>query len=205
MLKQNECSVFEECMSKKNSKVEKILEATIELVARSGLQHTPMSKVSKESGVSVGGIYHHFTTKEEIFLNAYIEIRREIATILFKNCSEENNFKEKFFISWRNFFDYLYKNPQKLSFLEQCSNNPELMKLAQTKINSSIAAYIGFIEEGIATGQIENMKISLLFALINGSVLQTVSLKIKDSSITEDDITKALEYCWKGLQPEGKV
>jgi AcrR family transcriptional regulator len=45
----------------------------LELIAEHGLQHTPMSLISKRAKASAGGIYHHFESKDEL-LNAVMDL-----------------------------------------------------------------------------------------------------------------------------------
>ena len=50
------------------TKKEKILETTLQLIAKNGLNASPMSMIAKEANVATGTIYHHFKSKEEIML-----------------------------------------------------------------------------------------------------------------------------------------
>ena len=57
-------------------KMQCILKATLELIAENGLHATPMSQVSKQSGVSAGTIYHYFSSKDVLINQLYLDIKR---------------------------------------------------------------------------------------------------------------------------------
>jgi AcrR family transcriptional regulator len=75
--------VFEEDTRHSGEKREAILEAALALVAEHGLQHTPMSLISKRARVSAGGIYHHFASKEDLLQTLHWRIMQEMIRAIF--------------------------------------------------------------------------------------------------------------------------
>lgn len=62
---------------KSEASVAKALEAALGLFSSQGFQATTMRQIAADSGLSVGNLYHHFASKEEIFrrlLDRYWEI-----------------------------------------------------------------------------------------------------------------------------------
>jgi AcrR family transcriptional regulator len=53
-----------------NAQRERILRATIECIARKGVEGMSMADIRKESGLSTGAIYVHFANKEDIVAEA---------------------------------------------------------------------------------------------------------------------------------------
>src|SRR5215218_6127000 len=58
------------------SKREAILDATLRLVARTGLHNTPISAIAREAGVAVGTAYLYFASKDELINELYLELVR---------------------------------------------------------------------------------------------------------------------------------
>ena len=52
--------------AKKNDKYEKILEASIRVLARNGYQHSTVSQIAREAGVGDGTIYLYFKNKDDL-------------------------------------------------------------------------------------------------------------------------------------------
>ena len=55
---------------KKEKSREQILEAAIKCFSEKGFQGTTIEEIIEEAGMSKGGVYHHFSGKEDIFLEA---------------------------------------------------------------------------------------------------------------------------------------
>ena len=45
-----------------------VLQTTLELITKQGIEATSLSQIIKESGVANGTVYHHFKNKDEILL-----------------------------------------------------------------------------------------------------------------------------------------
>ena len=50
-----------------------ILRSTLGLLAERGLYNTKIADIARESGASIGSIYHHFGSREGVFYALYIE------------------------------------------------------------------------------------------------------------------------------------
>ena len=183
-----------------NDKIDKIFAATIALVAENGLHNTPMSKICKLSGVSAGTVYHYFESKEELINKLYIHVKIEIGKKVFKEYNMADELKVRFEKIWKNFFYYLCENPVTFSFIEQCSNNPQIMDEVKEEIAKFHAPYIGFVSEGIEAKVFKPIQLPLIFSLIVSSINKTVELKLSgEIELTDKDIDDAFNYCWDGL------
>ncbi len=178
-----------------------ILDATMELIAEYGLHNTPMSQVSIRSGVSVGTIYHYFSSKEEIINTLYIEMKKESLDVAFHAYTKSASYKKRFFQIWMNYFDYLIANPLKLSFVEQCSTSPLITEETREATIRYYAPLIEFIEEGIKSQHLKKMEMELLLSLISGSLVSSAKLQLSGSFAFSDKHKRlAAESCWDGLK-----
>ena len=102
------------------TKREIILQTTLELIAQQGIQETPMSQISRESGVAIGTIYHHFGGKTEIINSLFIELKKEFSQALTSNLddyignknmsvkSAKKDAKAIFTIMWKNLYAFYF-------------------------------------------------------------------------------------------------
>ncbi len=184
-------------------KKQRILNATMELIAENGLHNTPMSQVSKRSKVSAGTIYHYFESKEEIINHLYLDLKKEIIDSAFHNYDRETPYQQRFFLVWRNFFDYLISKSHQLSFIEQCSTSPLISDKAKEAGHHYMKPLGEFTQEGIETGNLKKMDIQLIISLIYGSIVSTAKLQISGSlEITDEHREVAAQSCWDGLKAE---
>ena len=183
------------------NKKQRILDATLELIADRGLHNTPVSLISKRSKVSAGTIYHYFKSKEEIINQLYVEVKKRLMATTFAGDREDLPYKQRFLQFWKNSCNYLISNPLQLSFSEQCSTTPLITKEAREKGNSYLKPINEFLIQGIKNGYLRNMEIPLMLFLIAGSFLSTAKLHISGYlKVTEKQLTTAANSCWDGIK-----
>jgi len=108
----------------KADKREAILQAALELVAESGLQHTPMSLISKRANASAGIIYHYFTSKEDLLTSLYSRIKGEMGRAIVAADDPAQPLAKRFQTLWLSIFRYCLAHPQEMAFLEQYESVP---------------------------------------------------------------------------------
>jgi TetR/AcrR family transcriptional regulator, repressor of fatR-cypB operon len=118
--------VVKEDNIQKGEKREAILQAALELVAENGLQHTPMSLISKRSGASAGIIYHYFESKEDLLESLYWRIKKDKARALVASDDPRQPLAKRFQTLWLSIFRYCLSHPQEMAFLEQYASVPRV-------------------------------------------------------------------------------
>ncbi len=101
-----------------------ILETTLRLLTDYDLQATSMAMISKESGISIGSIYHHFSSKEEIINELYRGIAAFQTDLVLKDYFTDIPIRERFETAWRRVFETGMDYPDAFRFLEQYSLSP---------------------------------------------------------------------------------
>jgi len=97
---------------------------TLELIVTQGIQETPMSQISKVSGVPVGTIYHHFKGKDDIINYIYLELKKEFSQALMAETEVLIDFRLQFIQIWKNLFKYYNSNELKFKFSQHVSHLP---------------------------------------------------------------------------------
>jgi TetR/AcrR family transcriptional regulator, repressor of fatR-cypB operon len=108
----------------KGDKRAAILQAALELIAENGLQHTPMSLISKRSGASAGIIYHYFESKEELLASLYYDIKGGMSRAIVAADDPQQPLARRFQSLWLSIFRYCLAHPQEVAFLEQYESAP---------------------------------------------------------------------------------
>lgn len=187
-------------MNVRSTKRNDIIEATLALIAERGVHNTPMSLVIKKSGIAAGTIYHYFESKEKLINEIYLDIKSALLMNVMKDDDTSKPYEERFFKIWGAYYDYLVKNPNTLSFVEQCSNIPILSDEVREQANQIAAPLLNFFYFGIERGILKLPNIELVLALIHGSIINMAKLHISGQfNITEAHKINAIAYSWKGL------
>lgn len=82
--------------NRKKERRQKIIEAALECFSSSGYTNTTMDHIVKQSGISKGGIYLYFKSKEDIFRDIADEVMSERSSSLEKINTENISSSEKF-------------------------------------------------------------------------------------------------------------
>ena len=182
-------------------KRQRILAATMALIAENGLHATPMSQVSKRSGVSAGTIYHYFSSKEELINALYLEQKKALYDSAFQGYDTQAPYQARFFRMWRNVFDYLQPRPVELSLIEQCAISPLISAEAKEACNRYAAQLAGFVMEGIEAGHLKPMDVQLILSFIYGSIVSTAKLQLSGLlEVADEHRDAAAQACWDGLK-----
>jgi AcrR family transcriptional regulator len=183
-----------------HDKIDKIFHATFELIAKHGIHNTPMSAISRKSGVAAGTIYHYFESKEVLINALYLSLKKEMIGKIMEDYDPQSRYKNRFFRIWINYYDYFISNPNILSFTEQCSNIPIITDETKQQADAIVSPLIDFFNFGIENGILKQTNIYLIISLIHGSVVSLAKLQISGRlTVTEDVKLSVAEYSWKGL------
>ncbi len=180
-------------------KRQRILDATMELIAENGLHNTPMSQVSKHSGVSAGAIYHHFPSKEVLINQLYLLEKQRVMDATFGELDNTLDYRQQFYQLLELTYGYFIRYPQKLSLMEQCANSPLISEdTLKAKLNyEQIAAQ--FILRGIEQGQLKDLNLALLMSLLFSQIVALVKLPSVGQPVTEQLKQQAFDCCWDSV------
>lgn len=165
-------------MSKKKS----IIEVATRLFAAKGVKETSIAEISKLTGAAEGTIYHHFKTKEELFLAILKNVKDGILDE-FESYSSEKTYQdglgkvENIIL----FYLYLAGKQEDWFFLlhrhypyELATTNATCRNLLEEIYNCLVEIFEAAILEGMEDGSIGDLpsrKTALIiFSLVNGLV-----------------------------------
>ena len=153
---------------------EQIVEESIKIIDRKGIQGLTIKNLSKAIGISEPGIYRHFESKTEILLSILNNFKEmaEMLSGLMKDFDGAAIDKIEFMFS--RMLDLFSTTPSMVSviFSEEIFKNEELLKLKITEVLNIHAQNIEYI---IEKGQEENnvrkdIEIKTLALMIMGSL-----------------------------------
>ncbi len=110
------------------TKREVIIEAAIKKFAEGGYYETGISDIKEQADVSVGSIYHHFKSKEELFITCVKVVYDDFVAQMIKKVKGKEN---KLYLLINFFLDFFKKNTShtRLLIVESHTfsvSNPEL-------------------------------------------------------------------------------
>lgn len=189
-------------MSKAERTRQFIIETSAPLINKKGMAGTSLSDIMEATKLAKGGIYGNFENKEEICMESFLYLRRQLASKLDLAVSKGKSSKEKLF----NLLD-VYSNDKNmaegcpiLNFgTESDDTNPIMREQVKKAILSSQKRFFNIMEDGIQKKEL-SLEISSehfsirTFAMIEGAILCRKVLGNNDQmSIVLDSIKNEFE------------
>ncbi|MFN2271946.1 MAG: TetR/AcrR family transcriptional regulator [Anaerolineae bacterium] len=179
-----------------------ILETTLDLISKRGFHNTPMSVIAKEAGVSTGIIYHYFSSKEELILELYKEIKYNMIRAVLEGHSEQAPYRERFLLWWRQLIRYYIDHQKEAKFLEQFENSPYYDPKLQEIFAGELMPFIdSFFVQGIQEDVLKNIPLEISAELSFGVAMSLAKQHIRGAINLDDEaIDAAANASWDALK-----
>jgi len=176
-----------------------VLQTTLELITKQGIQATSLSQIIKESGVANGTVYHHFKNKEEIITELYLMLTQDFGTVVMRNVPEDD-IKKQFSVMWHNLFHYFVNNPLAFVFSEQIARSPEIPQSLKDQARQYYSEIENFFRAGIRQKIFKSYHPMVMEELFFGNVVSIVKIHENEKvKLLDKHINQAIEISWKGF------
>jgi len=149
---------------------EKILEAALLCFNEKGYHKTSIDDIALNGKISKGGIYYHFKSKEELFLKLFNFRLNRYTEQLKAYIQEESDPVKRIRILIQKWGLILKENEDFFKFCMEFSSmgarEKEIRKEMTSFYRSSVEIFRQIIEEGVATGEFENVDTERIARLI---------------------------------------
>lgn len=146
-------------MAIKKSKQERtgeIIQAAVDEFLEKGYDGTSMESIARRAGVSKGGLYHHFSSKDEILLQANQKLNEPIYMIM-QHASQHPSAGEGLSLYIKNYLEYWLDHKREMVFYTlsyvKLLDNPSLWEMYESYTESAIAFFQNLYQRGIDSGE----------------------------------------------------
>jgi AcrR family transcriptional regulator len=171
-----------------------ILDATLRLFSAKGYFGTSMQDIRKESGVSIGAIYHYFKNKEEIACALYDSLLEQMSEKTDQYLCNEKTFEASCRALIKYFFAMAEEKPHALQFLLYARHReflPNKMPICTAK---PFELLLAAGQEAMAAGEVREMHPVVLVTTVFGGPFRLILLKI--DGIMELPLTDFFDESW---------
>jgi AcrR family transcriptional regulator len=187
----------------------RILQAAIDCFAREGYDGTGVAEICESAGVSKGAFYHHFPSKQSIFL-ALLEQWLAILDMQLNTVRESSNTAAEALDRIAGLSGMVIESghgelPMLFGFWTQALHDPEVWQATIAPYRRYHQFFQSLIEEGVADGSLQDADPRfggpLVVALAVGVLLQGVM----DPSGAEwvEILEQGMRYLIRGMQANG--
>ncbi|MGQ9467811.1 MAG: TetR/AcrR family transcriptional regulator [Anaerolineae bacterium] len=159
---------------------ERILAAAEECFARQGYDATGVAEICEQAGVSKGAFFHHFPTKQAVFLELLerwlARLGEQLAALRFGAATVPDALMQMAGMAQQVFEMARGKLPIFLEFMGQAARDPRVWQATINPYRRYRAFFAGMIEAGIAEGSLRpvdpDTAANAVLSLAIGLVLQ---------------------------------
>lgn len=180
----------------KEVRINEITEAAIDVFLHKGYEGTTMESIAQKAGVSKGGLYHYFKSKDMILINANEKISKKVEELM-ETALESTSAREGILYYIENYIRYWLDNPRETAFLflsmAKMLENPDLLKYYKQYTADYITFFEGAFNMGIQLGEFKphNAKASAvtLMAALDG----VLGYMLFDEDLVLDEVIQYFE------------
>lgn len=145
-------------MTKKMSKddrIEGIIQAAVDEFLESGYDGTSMEAIARRAGISKGGLYHHFSSKDEILLLANQKLNEPIAKIMLE-AAQKPSAVDGLLGYIENYLEYWLDHRREMVFyilsFAKLIDNASLWQMYENYTENSLSFFQDLYQRGIDSG-----------------------------------------------------
>jgi AcrR family transcriptional regulator len=189
----------EEENTQKGDKREAILQAALELIAEHGLQHTPMSLISKRARASAGIIYHYFESKDDLLESLYLRVKGDMGRAWLAADDPQQPLARRFQSLLLVIFRYCIAHPQEVAFLEQYESFPQA-KPHDVQFQEKAKTLDSLIEDLRTQDLLKDLPLEVIGEFTLGMALRLARLSAAGVvSLDEATLTDVARACWDAI------
>jgi AcrR family transcriptional regulator len=184
---------------KSDGKREAILSAATSVFAEGGLS-APTSAISKAAGIAEGTLFTYFPTKDDLLNALYRQLKLELAEVLMSGFAWKKDLRAKLQHIWDAFVDWGVANPHARKVLAQLKVSDKLTGETKAVGAAAFAEVAALGREAIAQGEIRDLPVEFLIAMLDAMTQSTMELSALNPSMAARYQTLGFETLWNGLK-----
>lgn len=182
-----------------------IMEAAAHLFSKFGYDATGVAEICQAAGVSKGAFYHHFTTKQAVFLDLLNTYLNSIESG-FNLMRQEDHEVPQVIIQMAEMAGTIFQSadvhlPIFLEFWTQANHDPQVWEAAIAPYRRYQSYFAHMIQEGIAEGSIQPVDAELAARVLVSMAMGLLMQSLFDPQITDwpDEARRTMELLMNGL------
>lgn len=180
----------------REERINEITQAAIEVFLEKGYENTTMDAIAYKAGVSKGGLYHYFSSKEMVLIFANEKISQKVQEIM-ASASECTSVKEGILYYIENYIQYWLEHPKETAFLflsiAKMLENPELLKYYHEYTSAYMAFFEGAFTMGIELGEFKEHNVRTSTITLMAALDGVLSYMIFDKDLLLKEIVQHFE------------
>ncbi len=172
----------------------RIRQALRTLVAERGFHGASMSAIARAAGVAAGTAYVHYSSKQDIVIDAYVEAKRHLKEAIGEVVDPSLSIRDQFVALWSATHQHFRDHPDAARFLLQVDQSP----FGESAHAAAMADHDPSFDDLLAElkGVLIEMPPAVLYEL---GVAPAVRLAAEGDRLSGVQVTQAAHACWRAI------
>lgn len=178
-----------------------ILETALRLFTSKGYFSTSVHDIRREANISIGAIYHHFSSKEEIAKAIYADLLESMSATMEAIVKDNASARDRSRAIMACLFERTESHPDEMEFMLY-SKHREFMPSAKPICSSRpLALMREVVREGIERGDIREMDNTIATTCLFGGMFRMINLRLEGTIRTPlPELLDGVWECgWRGV------
>lgn len=186
---------------KDETKQQAVIDATIKVVNEIGFASASISKIAKEAGVSAATIYVYHANKDDLIINTYYEVKRQLTQVYYADMDKVTGVKAKLRMFWGNVIRAGSRVPRLISFAEQFGNAPMADHVDKERLGKYALPIVEVLTQGVEEKVIKDISIEIFIALFVAPANYLGNRKVcQGFQVSEDSVAQTFDLVWKSIE-----
>lgn len=169
-----------------------MLAAALRLFVENGFHGTPTSRIAKEAGVANGTLFHYYSTKEDLIISLYIDIKKRMGEYIETKAALAKDPVERFRIQFTEVILWSMDNKDEFYYIQQFHSSPFASLLSPDVIKEQVSKSCDEIEEAIKNKIFKKRNTDLILSLMSSHVYG-ISQYLNKSKLNDKEQQKIID------------
>lgn len=180
----------------KEERINEITQAAIDVFLEFGYENTTMEAIAQKAGVSKGGLYHYFKSKDMVMIMANEKISGHVE-VLMEEAFKFPTAHEGLLFYIENYINYWLSNPKETAFLflsiAKIMEKPELLNYYQQYTSQYIAFFEAAFNMGIQMGEFKEHNVRVSATTLMAALDGILAYMMFDDTLTLNEVVDSFE------------
>ena len=172
-----------------------ILDTALKLFSTKGYFNTSMQDIRRSANISIGAVYHYFSSKEEIASALYDALLKEITDDFLKIKDQCDTAHDQCKAIMKHLFDLTESKPEKMEFMMHAKHKEFIPTATPICSSKPFLMMREMVQEGIDNKEIVDLDLTIVSNCLFGGMFRLINLRL-DNTLAEP-LHEQLETLWK--------
>ena len=179
-----------------------VLEAALKLFSTKGYFNTSLQDVRREAGVSIGSIYHYFSSKEEIAKALYQSLIDQMTSLVESQLAAHHKFEDRCYGILRALFVMADEDSAQMQFMLNARHQEYLPDLEPVCSARPFELMVGAAQEAIDAGEVIDINPSVLVTAVFGGPMRLMLFIHHDKTGLQllEMFAESWRCVWRGVR-----